>query len=107
MVISKEPLTHHVPLQRPVRGDQGEGNMTQFPMYPIAKLGLLKMDILGLTNFTSLSKVIPMIKEVKNEHLNLKDITLEDSNTFELLASGETTGIFQLESAGMRKYIKE
>ena len=107
VVISKEPLTHHVPLQRPVRGDQGEGNMTQFPMYPIAKLGLLKMDILGLTNFTSLSKVIPVIKEVKNEQLNLKEITLEDPKTFELLASGETTGIFQLESAGMRKYIKE
>lgn len=107
VVISQEPLTHHVPLQRPVRGDQGEASMTQFPMYPIAKLGLLKMDILGLTNFTSLNKVISVIKEIKKEQLNLKDITLEDSRTFELLASGETTGIFQLESAGMRKYIKE
>ena len=107
IVISQQPLTHHVPLQRPIKGGDGEANMTQFPMEPIAKLGLLKMDILGLTNFTSLSKVIPVIKNVTGDDIKLAQITLEDPKTFELLASGQTTGIFQLESAGMRKHIKE
>lgn len=108
VVISQDPLTDYVPLQRPSRG--GEDStlaMTQYAMWPIAKLGLLKMDFLGLINLTTLDKAIRTIKETKGVELDLHRIPLNDRKTFELLSSGETTDIFQLESAGMRRYIKE
>jgi len=106
VVISKEPLTEYVPLQRPIKGDGQEVAMTQFSMEPIAKLGLLKMDFLGLINLSILDRAIQVIAEHRGENLDLHQITLDDPKTFQLLSSGETTGIFQLESSGMRRYIK-
>ncbi|MFC1935525.1 DNA polymerase III subunit alpha [Chloroflexota bacterium] len=107
VVISKEPLTQYIPLQRPVKGDDQGVAMTQFSMEPIAKLGLLKMDLLGLINLSILDRAIQVISEHRGEKLDLHQIPLDDAKTFQLLSSGETTGVFQLESAGMRRYIKE
>jgi DNA polymerase-3 subunit alpha len=107
VVITKEPLTNYVPLQRAVRGDVNGMVMTQFAMDPIAKLGLLKMDFLGLTNLTILDKTVLLIKETRGSDVSLQNIPMDDQKTFDLLSTGETTGIFQLESAGMRRYIKD
>ncbi len=108
VVITKEPLVEYLPLQRPVRGDSAEDMaMTQFPMNPIAQLGLLKMDFLGLTNLTILSHVRDAVAERRGMALDLGSIPLNDKMTFDMLSSGETTGVFQLEGAGMRRYIQK
>jgi DNA polymerase-3 subunit alpha len=107
VVISEEPLREYIPLQRPVRGGEGGISMTQFPMEPIAQLGLLKMDFLGLANLTILKRSIDMVGPIAGKHLELQTIPLDDSNAFDLLSSGETADVFQLEGSGMRRYIKE
>ena len=107
VVISQEPLTDYVPLQRASKGDENEIAVTQFAMEPIAKLGLLKMDFLGLINLTILGKALAFMAQTTGVRTELQDIPLDDKATFDLLSTGETTGIFQLESAGMRRYIKE
>jgi DNA polymerase-3 subunit alpha len=106
VVIAHEPLIKYVPLQLLGKGEQ-RTVMTQFHMWNIARLGLLKMDFLGLSNLTILAKVKEVIAQNRGISLDLQHIPLDDAKTFELLASGETKGIFQLESAGMRRYIKE
>jgi len=109
VVISKEPLTQHVPLQRPSRGN-GNGEsavMVQYAMDDIAEIGLLKFDILGLANLTILGKAREIIKQSRRIDIDLYDIPMDDTRTFEMLASGETGGVFQLEGAGMRRYIRE
>jgi DNA polymerase-3 subunit alpha len=106
VVISREPLTEYVPLQLMGKGDQ-RAVMTQFHMGAIARLGLLKMDFLGLSNLTILAKAKEIIAQTRGINVDWQRIPLDDPNTFSLLASGETRGIFQLESAGMRRYIKE
>jgi DNA polymerase-3 subunit alpha len=107
VVISKEPLTRYVPLQRAVRGDTEATVMTQFPMEDIAQIGLLKMDFLGLANLTILGKAKEIIHQSCGVEIDLHRIPMDDSKTFALLSSGETAGVFQLEGAGMRRYIKE
>ncbi len=108
VVISHEPLIEYVPLQLLGKGESRQvGIMTQFHMGNIARLGLLKMDFLGLSNLTILTKAKEIIAQNRGISLDLQHIPLDDGKTFELLASGETKGIFQLESAGMRRYIKE
>ena len=106
VVISHEPLTEYVPLQLVGKGEH-RTVMTQFHMGNIARLGLLKMDFLGLSNLTILAKAKELIAQTRGVSLDLQHLPLDDAKTFELLASGETKGIFQLESAGMRRYIKE
>jgi DNA polymerase-3 subunit alpha len=106
VVIAHEPLIEYVPLQLLGKGEQ-RTVMTQFHMGNIARLGLLKMDFLGLSNLTILAKVKEIIAQNRGISLDLQHIPLDDAKTFDLLASGETKGIFQLESAGMRRYIKE
>jgi len=107
VVISKEPLTRYVPLQR-VSKANGEANvMTQFTMEDIAQIGLLKMDFLGLANLTTLGKAKKIIYQNCAIDIDLHHIPMDDAKTFALLSSGETTGVFQLEGAGMRRYIKE
>ena len=107
IVISKDSLMNHVPLQL-VSKSEGSGQvMTQYNMDNIAKIGLLKMDFLGLANLTILAKARDIIHATRNPDLDLAHLPMEDKKTFDLLASGETTGVFQLESSGMRRYIKE
>ncbi len=104
VVISREPLTELMPLQKATNSD---ALMTQVEMHGIEALGLLKFDFLGLSNLTILRKAVDLIKEHRGVSIDLDNIPLDDPKTFELLASGETTGVFQLESAGMRRYIRE
>ncbi|MFP5344005.1 MAG: DNA polymerase III subunit alpha [Candidatus Limnocylindria bacterium] len=104
VVISREPLTELMPLQRATNSD---GLMTQYEMHAIEALGLLKFDFLGLSNLTILRQAVDLVRENRGIAIDLDHIPLDDARTFELLASGETTGVFQLESAGMRRYIRE
>jgi len=107
VVISKEPLTRHVPLQRVSKGNGEAMVMTQFTMEDIARIGLLKMDFRGLANLTILGKAKEIIFENRAIDIDLHNIPMDDTKTFDLLSSGETAGVFQLEGAGMRRYIKE
>jgi DNA polymerase-3 subunit alpha len=107
VVISKEPLTNHVPLQKCAKVDSQEAVMTQFSMGDIAHIGLLKMDFLGLANLTILEKAREIIHQNNGIDIDLFKIPMDDKKTFELLSSGETSGVFQLEGSGMRRYIKE
>jgi DNA polymerase-3 subunit alpha len=107
VVISKEPLTRYVPLQRGARTESQDAVMTQFSMDDIARIGLLKMDFLGLANLTILGKARDIIKQNHGIDIDLYKLPMDDKKTFALLASGETAGVFQLEGGGMRRYIKE
>ncbi len=107
VVISKEPLDDVVPLQKPVKADDQGATMTQYAMEPIAALGLLKMDFLGLINLNILARARDLVARTRGVKLSLRDIPLDDKPTFELLSRGETVGVFQLEGAGMTRYIKE
>ena len=104
VVISREPLTDLMPLQRATNSD---ALMTQIEMHGVEALGLLKFDFLGLSNLTILRQAVDLIAQQRGERIDLEHIPLDDARTFELLASGETTGIFQLESPGMRRYVKD
>ena len=107
VVISRESLTKYVPLQWGSKVNGQESVMTQFSMGDIAEIGLLKMDFLGLANLTILGKAREIIAENHGVEIDLHSIPMDDAKTFALLSSGETTGVFQLEGAGMRRYIKE
>ena len=108
VLIAEDPLAETVPLQRPSRGDESSPVlMTQYSMDPVAKLGLLKMDFLGLTNLTILDRAVKLVEKNQGIKIDLDRLRLDDKPTFELLSSGNTTDLFQLESAGMRRYIKE
>jgi len=104
VVISREPLTELMPLQHATNSD---GLMTQYEMHGVEALGLLKFDFLGLSNLTILRQAVDLVRQERGIEIDLDKLPLEDATTFELLASGETTGIFQLESPGMRRYVKE
>jgi len=104
-VISEKPLTEYVPLQY---APQNKNTIiTQFEMHTIEDLGLLKMDLLGLKNLTIIEDTLRLVKELHNVDIKISEISLNDSKTYELLQRGDTTGVFQFESAGMRRYMKE
>jgi DNA polymerase-3 subunit alpha len=108
VVIADKDITEYTPLQREANGDK---IITQYDMYSVGAdyngVGLLKMDFLGLRNLTIIQESLRFIKDNQDKIVDFSNIPFEDVKTYELLASGETTGIFQLESAGMRRYIKE
>ena len=107
VLIADEPLTGTVPLQRPTRGDEDSPvMMTQYSMDPVAKLGLLKMDFLGLTNLSILDRAVKLLDQNQGIKIDLNRLPLDDQATFDLLSSGKTTDLFQLESAGMQRNIK-
>jgi DNA polymerase-3 subunit alpha len=103
VVISREPLMDMVPLQRAKDGNV----ITQYESAWLQDVGLLKMDFLGLANFANLDLAVKFIKQTRGLDINIKELPYDDEDTFALLQTGETTGLFQLESAGMRKYLKE
>ncbi len=109
VVISQQPLDEIVPLQRPQKADDSGSvaTTTQYAMEPVAALGLLKLDFLGLVNLTVLAKARDLIAERHGIHFDLVDIPLDDARTFDLLSRGDTAGVFQLEGGGMTRYIKE
>jgi DNA polymerase-3 subunit alpha len=105
VVISPDALPNHTAMQRAPKDDNTI--ITQFSAKPIEKLGLLKMDFLGLKNLTILVKTLELIKAVHNVDIDLDSIELEDKKSFKLLSAGQTTGVFQLESPGMKRYLKQ
>jgi len=105
VVISAEPLDSIVPLQHPTQDDQVI--VTQYEMHSIEALGLLKMDFLGLKNLTIIEDTISRIYKVQDKKINIENIPLDDKATYRLLRKGETVGVFQLESSGMQRYLKQ
>jgi len=105
VLITKEPLTNYTPLQY-ASGDD-KTIISQYSMNPVEKLGLLKMDFLGLKNLTILEQTIEIVEATKGIKINLDNLPLEDKKTFELFQAGNTTGVFQLESGGMKRYLKQ
>ncbi len=103
VVIAPEPIVNYSPLQRAQKG----GLATQYSMNPVEELGLLKMDFLGLSNLTVINNTLRIVKRVWGQAIDIADIPLDDAKTFALLAAGDTTGVFQLESAGMKRYLRE
>ena len=106
VVIAEERLIKYAPLQR-AAGSEDEGIVTQYSMKPLEDTGLLKMDFLGLKNLTIIDKTRKIAKRTKNVEIDLENIDMKDKKTFKLLQKADTTGVFQLESAGMRRYLKE
>ncbi|MEK7506645.1 MAG: DNA polymerase III subunit alpha [Patescibacteria group bacterium] len=104
VVITPEPLTEYLPLQR----GTNEGDIiTQYEMHAVEDLGLLKMDFLGLANLTIIENTLKQVAHNHGTRINIDDIPLDDKKTFKLLQDGNCTGIFQLEGSGMRRYLKE
>ena len=106
VVISADPLTDSVPLQRPK--DVEDGVITQFEGHSIEDLGLLKMDFLGLKNLTIIEDTLARIYVIHNNlKIDLDKIPYDDPKTYKLLQEALTTSVFQLESDGMKRYLKE
>lgn len=105
VVISPEPLVEYMPMQRSPQDN--EAVLTQFEMHSIEALGLLKIDLLGLKNLTIIEETLRLIKEIKGVDINMSDLPLDDDMTFKLLQAADTTGVFQFESPGMRRYMKD
>jgi DNA polymerase-3 subunit alpha len=103
VVIAPDDIVKFAPLEMAQKGVVA----TQYAMGPIEELGLLKMDFLGLSNLTIINNALRIIRKVYGNDIELSEIPIDDSLTFELLQRADTTGIFQLESAGMKRYLKE
>lgn len=103
VVIAPDVITKYTPIMRAVKG----GYSTQYAMGPIEKIGLLKMDFLGLSNLTIIDNALKNIAKDLGEIINIDDIPFDDPKTYHLLRDGDTIGVFQFESSGMRKYIKQ
>ncbi|MEK9195778.1 MAG: DNA polymerase III subunit alpha, partial [Patescibacteria group bacterium] len=103
VVIAPEDIVAYTPLEMAQKGVVA----TQYSMNPIEEIGLLKMDFLGLSNLTIINNTLKIVKKVYGEEVDINKISMTDKKTYELLQRGETTGVFQLESAGMRRYLKE
>jgi DNA polymerase-3 subunit alpha len=103
VVIAPDDLVKFAPLEVSPKGSVA----TQYPMGPVEELGLLKMDFLGLANLTIINNAMRIVKKVYGQTIDLTKLKDDDEASFALLQRGETTGVFQLESAGMRRYLKE
>ena len=103
VVIAPDDIVNYTPLEMAQKGVIA----TQYPMDPIEELGLLKMDFLGLSNLTIINNALRIIKKVYKDEIVLSEIPLDDKKTYELFQQGDTTGVFQLESAGMKRYLRE
>ena len=102
VVIAPDTLVNYIPLEMAQKGVVA----TQFPMGEVEELGLLKMDFLGLSNLTIINNAMRIIKKVYGEEIDLAHLPLDDKPTYELFQRGDTTGVFQLESAGMKRYLR-
>ncbi|MEK7615650.1 MAG: DNA polymerase III subunit alpha [Patescibacteria group bacterium] len=103
VVITPKPLTEYVPLQR---GTKENDIITQYEMHAIEDLGLLKMDFLGLANLTIIQNALKIIEQNHGIKINIDEIPLDDKKAFQVFKKAQTTGVFQLESSGMKRYLK-
>lgn len=104
VVISNDPITESVPLQK---NTKDESVMTQFPMKQLEKLGLLKMDFLGLRTLTVIRDTVDMIRENTGIELDPDTFNYNDKDVYEMISAGDTEGVFQLESGGMRNLMQQ
>ena len=104
VVISPEPLTEFSPVQYEIGGTL---LTTQYEMHAVEKAGVLKMDFLGIRNLSILGNAVKLIGELYGAHIDLQKIPWDDKKTYDMLARGETVGVFQLAGAGMTRYVKE
>ena len=102
VVIAPDTLANYIPLEMAQKGVVA----TQFPMGEVEELGLLKMDFLGLSNLTIINNAMRIIRKAYKKEINLSELPLDDEKTYELFQRGDTTGVFQLESAGMKRYLR-
>ncbi|MEK7178230.1 MAG: DNA polymerase III subunit alpha, partial [Patescibacteria group bacterium] len=111
IVITKNPITDYMPIQWAVKSGEKKGEeqalVTQYEMRSVAALGLLQMDILGLRTLTVIAKTLELIEKNSGQKIDIYTIPLDNEETFDILRKADTVGVFQLESSGMRRYLKE
>jgi DNA polymerase-3 subunit alpha len=105
VVMAPSPLTDFTALQFDTKGE--EKIITQYDMHAVEDAGLLKFDFLGIKNLAILANAVSLVKKIDGIDIDIEEIPRDDAKTFELLARGETTGLFQLNGSGMTKYLKE
>lgn len=105
VLITDAPLTEYVPIQKASSAD--ESIISQYSLHPIEDLGLLKMDFLGLKNLTIIESALKIIKNTRGLEIDIDEIPLDDKKAYKLFQNGETTGVFQFESSGMKRYLRE
>lgn len=105
VVISPDPLIEHVPLQYDTKGEKKI--ITQYDMHAVGEdgVGLLKFDFLGIRNLSILADAVERVKKITGKDIDIENVPLEDKKTFEMLAKGETIGLFQLNGSGMTKFL--
>jgi DNA polymerase III, alpha subunit len=103
IVIAPDDLVKFLPLEVSAKGPLA----TQYPSTQVEELGLLKMDFLGLSNLSVINNALRMIRKVYHDDIDLYNVPLDDPLAYQLLQNAETTGVFQLESAGMKRYLKD
>ncbi len=104
-LITPEPVTNYIPVQREAGGS--DKVITQIEFGPIEDLGLMKFDFLGLANFSIISITLDLIKKLHNKEIKMNEIPVNDKKTMEMFQNGDTTSVFQFESSGMKRYLKE
>ncbi|MCC6290890.1 DNA polymerase III subunit alpha [Candidatus Nomurabacteria bacterium] len=104
VVISPTELTDYVPLQLDPKGGK---TITQYDMHAVEDAGLLKFDFLGIRNLSILEDSVRLVRQILKEEIEIEKIALDDKKTFQMLARGETIGLFQLNGSGMTKWLKE
>lgn len=105
VLITPKPLTEYVPIQYASSADKSI--ISQYSLHPVEDLGLLKMDFLGLKNLTIIESALRIIKKTRGLEIDIDNLPLHDEPTFRLFQQGETTGVFQFESSGMKRYLRE
>lgn len=106
VLITKNPVTDYAPVQY-ISSSEEDSLVSQYSLHPVEALGLLKMDFLGLKNLTIIESALRIIKKTKGDEINMDTLPMDDKPAYRLLQEGNTTGVFQLESAGMKRYLKE
>ncbi|MDP8938247.1 MAG: DNA polymerase III subunit alpha, partial [Actinomycetota bacterium] len=109
VVITREPLTEYLPVQRkpePGADPSDAPIVTQYEMHAVADLGLLKMDFLGLRNLTVIERALDLIERTTGDRLDIDHVALDDERTFEMLRRGDSIGVFQLEGGPMRALMR-
>jgi DNA polymerase III subunit alpha len=108
VVVADRPIVEYVPLHRPTKGAETGGfPVTQFEMTVLERVGLLKMDYLGLATLTIMRRACELISERHGKTFNLENIPINDSSAFDLLSKGDVTGVFQVEGAGLRRVLQQ
>lgn len=105
VVIAPEPLSNLIPCQ--IASKEDDSIVTQYEMHAVEELGLLKMDFLGLKNLTIIDKAIRLIEVINDVTIDIDNLPMDDQQTYELFQKGQTTGVFQFESSGMKRWLKQ